>query len=81
MATATQVRTERDSMGKFEVPADAVSHLGRTLLLKGAMRGPGKPASLVSVYFDTDKLKLRDNGLSLRVRRVPGCTTRRSTRT
>jgi len=55
---------------KFEVPADALSHLGRSPLLKGAMKGSGKPASLVSVYFDTDKLKLRDNGLSLRVRRV-----------
>ena len=55
---------------KFEVPANALSHLGRSPLLKGAMKGSGKPASLVSVYFDTDKLKLRDNGLSLRVRRV-----------
>ena len=52
---------------KLEVPANGLSRLGRSRLLKGATR---KPASLVSVYFDTDKLKLRDKGLSLRVRRI-----------
>jgi CHAD domain-containing protein len=29
-----------------------------------------KPVNLVSVYFDTDKLKLHQRGLSLRVRRI-----------
>src|SRR3974377_805796 len=39
-------------------------------LLKGARKAGRKPATLVSVYFDTDKLKLRQKGLPLRVRRI-----------
>jgi inorganic triphosphatase YgiF len=55
---------------KFEVPANGLSRLGRSPLLKGATARSRKHASLVSVYFDTDKLKLRNKGLSLRVRRI-----------
>ena len=55
---------------KFEVPEYCLSRIGRSALLKGTTATPRKPASLVSVYFDTDKLKLRTKGLSLRVRRI-----------
>src|SRR5262245_43380608 len=55
---------------KLEVPAQGLARLSRSSLLKGSARVTRKPATLVSVYFDTDKLKLRDKGLSLRVRRI-----------
>ncbi len=35
-----------------------------------AVKAPPKSTSQVSVYFDTDKRKLRKHGLSLRVRRI-----------
>src|SRR5262245_50760916 len=44
--------------------------LARSSLLRAARKKSSKPATLVSVYFDTDKLKLRNKGLSLRVRRI-----------
>ena len=55
---------------KLEVPAQSIARLNRSPLLKGATTASRKPATLVSVYFDTDKLKLRNKGLSLRVRRI-----------
>jgi inorganic triphosphatase YgiF len=55
---------------KLEVPIDSISRLTRSALLQAVGKRPSKPATLVSVYFDTEKLKLRDKGLSLRVRRV-----------
>ena len=55
---------------KLEVPAHSLARLTHSSLLKGATTAAGKPATLVSVYFDTDKLKLRNKGLSLRVRRI-----------
>ena len=55
---------------KLEVPAHSLARLARCSLLKGAATASHKPATLVSVYFDTDKLKLRNKGLSLRVRRI-----------
>jgi triphosphatase len=55
---------------KLEVPPHSIARLNRSSLLKGAATVARKPATLVSVYFDTQKLKLRDKGLSLRVRRV-----------
>ena len=39
-------------------------------MIRAAGKKSSKPATLVSVYFDTDKLKLRNKGLSLRVRRI-----------
>ncbi|HYJ36392.1 MAG TPA: CHAD domain-containing protein [Rhizomicrobium sp.] len=55
---------------KFEVPT------GMLRVLSGRLgrltREPVKRDKLVSVYFDTAKRTLRDNGLSLRVRRVDG---------
>lgn len=55
---------------KLEVPSDEVARLGRLPLLRGVK--PDKSKTLVSVYFDTAKQKLRRKGLSLRVRRDNG---------
>jgi triphosphatase len=55
---------------KLDVPADTLPLLTASSLLKGASKPMTKPANPVSVYFDTDKLKLRQRGLSLRVRRL-----------
>jgi len=55
---------------KLEVPAHSLYRLARSPLLLAARKMSSKPATLVSVYFDTDKLKLRNRGLSLRVRRI-----------
>src|SRR5260370_5749723 len=55
---------------KLEVPADSLARLTRSSLIRAAGKRPDKPSTLVSVYFDTDKLKLRNKGLSLRVRRT-----------
>jgi len=55
---------------KLEVPTHSLYRLARSSLLRAAPKKSSKPATLVSVYFDTDKLKLRNKGLSLRVRRI-----------
>lgn len=55
---------------KLEVPADSLARLTRSSLIRAAGKRSSRPATLVSVYFDTDKLKLRKKGLSLRVRRT-----------
>ena len=55
---------------KFEVPESDLPRLTACSLLKGASDSAAKPVSLVSVYFDTDELKLHQKGLSLRVRRI-----------
>ena len=55
---------------KLEVPADSLARLTRSPVIRAASKKSAKPATLVSVYFDTDKLKLRNKGLSLRVRRI-----------
>jgi inorganic triphosphatase YgiF len=60
----------RDAELKLEVPADSFNRLARSSLLQAARKNPSKPATLVSIYFDTDKLKLRNKGLSLQVRRI-----------
>ena len=54
----------------LEVPADIFKRLSRSSVLQAARKKPSKPATLVSIYFDTDKLKLRNKGLSLQVRRI-----------
>jgi triphosphatase len=55
---------------KLEVPAHSFYRLARSALLRAARKKSSKPATLVSVYFDTANLKLRNKGLSLRVRRI-----------
>jgi triphosphatase len=54
---------------KLEVPAHSLARLGRSSVLNGNAK-VRKPATLVSVYFDTKRQKLRSKGLSLRVRRI-----------
>src|SRR5262249_7113867 len=55
---------------KFEVPASSLPTLSRGSLLRGTHLSGHKATNLVSVYFDTKKLKLRRNAVSLRIRRV-----------
>jgi triphosphatase len=63
---------QREIELKLDVPARNLPRLTASSLLKGAAKSASKPASLVSVYFDTNKLKLRQQGLSLRLRRIDG---------
>ncbi len=65
-------REPRETELKLEVPVRSLSRLNRSPLLKKAAAATRKPASLTSVYYDTDKLKLRRRGLFLRVRRGAG---------
>ena len=51
---------------KLELPPASLRALKKVPLFKT----PPRHTSEVSVYFDTDKHKLRKNGLMLRVRRV-----------
>jgi inorganic triphosphatase YgiF len=55
---------------KLDVPIPSLPRLSRSSLFKGKAASARKPASRVSVYFDTKKLKLHNNSLSLRVRRI-----------
>jgi adenylate cyclase class IV len=55
---------------KLEVPARNLPRLTAGSLLKGVTTSATEPARLVSVYYDTKKGKLRQQGLSLRVRRT-----------
>ncbi|MEA2903269.1 MAG: triphosphatase [Alphaproteobacteria bacterium] len=55
---------------KLEVDDHGLARLVRSGVLKAAGKRSARPATLVSVYFDTDKLTLRNQGVSLRVRRV-----------
>lgn len=54
---------------KFDIPAASVRRLIGSSLLQ-ANGDATRRARLVSTYFDTENLKLRQRGLSLRVRRV-----------
>jgi triphosphatase len=54
---------------KLELPPTSLSQLKKVPLLR-ASKKPAKTVTEVSVYFDTDKYKLRKKGLMLRVRRV-----------
>lgn len=56
---------------KFEIPVEALRKLERSRLLR-ANRVLHKGNELLSVYFDTEKLKLRREGLSLRIRNING---------
>jgi inorganic triphosphatase YgiF len=54
---------------KLELPATSLPRLKKIPLLR-ALKVPPRRETQVSVYFDTDKHKLRKKGLMLRVRRV-----------
>jgi triphosphatase len=55
---------------KLDVPIHALPRLTGSSLLKSAATSGRKPATVVSVYFDTKNLKLHRKGISLRVRRI-----------
>src|SRR5262245_24377322 len=55
---------------KFEVPASSLPILSRGSLLRGMHSSGRKSTNVVSVYFDTKKLKLRRKAVSLRIRRM-----------
>jgi inorganic triphosphatase YgiF len=59
---------DREVELKLEVPARGLLGLQRSALLRRARRRESR--ELVSVYYDTDKQKLRRRGFSLRVRRI-----------
>jgi triphosphatase len=63
------MRPPREVELKLELPASSLPKVTRSVLRPMAARMPATPARLVSVYFDTKKLKLRKKGMSLRVRR------------
>jgi inorganic triphosphatase YgiF len=54
---------------KLELPPASLPALKKIPLIRGLRASP-KRTTEVSVYFDTDKRKLRKNGLLLRVRRI-----------
>src|SRR5262249_59636588 len=54
---------------KLDLPPASLPGLQKVPLLH-ALRAPAKRTSEVSVYFDTNKHKLRKHGLMLRVRRI-----------
>ena len=54
---------------KLQLPSANFARLRRVPLLRGAIRSK-RSENQLSVYFDTKRLKLKDNGLTLRVRRT-----------
>jgi len=62
--------TERSELEiKLALPLTSVGHLKKIPFIQVLKAAP-KRATEVSIYFDTDKQKLRKNGLMLRVRRI-----------
>ena len=55
---------------KLEVPPSAIDKVVRLPWLSEVSDGPMKSEKLVTVYFDTAKSKLREHGLTLRVRHI-----------
>jgi inorganic triphosphatase YgiF len=64
---------------KLELPAAALPQFGKLPLIR-ALEASAKRSSQVSVYFDSDRQKLRRHDLTLRVRRIGDRTYRRSRR-
>ena len=54
---------------KLELAPASLPSIKQVPLLKALKPSPSRAAE-ISVYFDTDKHKLRKNGLMLRVRRI-----------
>ena len=54
---------------KLELPPASLPSIKQVPLLKALKPSPSRKAE-ISVYFDTDKCKLRKNWLMLRVRRI-----------
>src|SRR6266545_4288346 len=55
---------------KLEFPAHLIAQVSRSAREMARVVQPRQPKEMLSVYFDTKNLKLRDKGLSLRVRRI-----------
>ena len=55
---------------KLTVPRGALRRVEQLPWLREFVSGPAKREKLVSVYFDSRKFKLRDHGVSLRVRHI-----------
>jgi inorganic triphosphatase YgiF len=55
---------------KLELPDASMAHVRRSAALRRLACGEALRRKLRSIYFDTDDLKLREAGISLRVRRV-----------
>src|SRR5690349_2889185 len=53
----------------LDVPSTSLKGLKKLFLLRDAKDTPARTTELC-VYFDTDKLKLRNNGVTLRVRKA-----------
>ena len=64
---------------KLELPPASLPSINQVPLLK-ALKPSSSRAAEISVYFDTDKYKLRKNRLMLRVRRIGLAMFRRSKR-
>ena len=62
--------TPREIELKLELPKQYLARLIRSPLLRKVRKGTQRSTTLVSVYYDTDELKLRKHGLTLRVRRT-----------
>jgi len=60
---------QRELEIKLKLPPASVGRVKKIPLIQ-ALKASPKPSTEVSVYFDTDKQKLRKNGLMLRVRRI-----------
>jgi inorganic triphosphatase YgiF len=55
---------------KLQVPRECLHNLHQYPTLQDALKAPAREEKLVSTYFDSDEFDLRENGISLRVRRV-----------
>jgi triphosphatase len=67
--TAVVMSSQKELEIKLQVDPPTLRRLGRIPLIKTLNKLP-KHANEASVYFDTDKHKLRKKGLMLRVRRI-----------
>jgi len=61
--------TPKETEIKLELPRSAIGQLERLQLLRNC-KEPKRHQTYVSVYFDTDKLALKKNGFTFRVRRA-----------
>ena len=57
---------------KFEVDAATAGKLEQVLIVRPGAKGPPRPKSLVSSYYDTPDCALMKAGLGLRIREVEG---------
>jgi inorganic triphosphatase YgiF len=68
-STSSDECSQKEVELKLELPPASLPSIKQVPLLKALKPSPRRAAE-ISVYFDTDKYKLRKNGLMLRVRRI-----------